>query len=56
VRHHTRSIRGDPQIIRPRRRPHLGSASLVEKHVGVAMTSFPCRSRHFRLSTRRQTA
>jgi hypothetical protein len=41
VRHHTRTVRGDPQILRPRRRLHRGSASLVEKPVDVAITSFP---------------
>jgi hypothetical protein len=40
VRHHARTVRGDPQILRPRRRLHLGSASLVEKPVDVAITSF----------------
>src|SRR2546430_7673222 len=39
VPHHTRTVRGDPQILRPRRRLHLGSASLVEKPVDVAITS-----------------
>jgi hypothetical protein len=28
MRHHTRTVRGDPQILRPRRRLHFGSASL----------------------------
>ena len=43
VRQNTRSGRGDPQVLRPRRRPHRGSASQVEKLVDVAITSSPAR-------------
>ena len=41
MRHDTRTAHGDPQTPRPRRRLHAGSASLVEKPVDVAITSFP---------------
>jgi hypothetical protein len=52
VRHHTRTVHGHPQIPRPRRKPHLGGASLAEKPCSCRNHKFPLQERHFRLSTR----
>jgi hypothetical protein len=43
MRHHTRTVRGNPQIPRPRRKLHLRSAPSARDPVRFDTDSFPCR-------------
>jgi hypothetical protein len=43
MRHHTRTVRGDAQPLRPRRRLHFEGAPSVERTVDLAVHSFPYR-------------